>query len=86
MARARKASDEQIFDAAYRLMAQLDPARWTHAELAAPGRITGGALVQRFGSKRALQVALIEGLLIEATVTGSLFTWRRTSRAARGTG
>lgn len=61
MARPRKASDEQIFEAAYRLMERLGPAQWTLAEVAAEVGVTAGALVQRFGSKRTLQVALIAG-------------------------
>lgn len=61
MARPRKASDEQILAAAYRLMERVGPAQWTLADVAAEVGVTAGALVQRFGSKRALQVALIAG-------------------------
>src|SRR5688500_5562885 len=60
MARPRKASDDEIFEAAYRLMGRLGPAQWTLADVADEVGLTAGALVQRFGSKRALQVQLIE--------------------------
>ena len=59
MARPRKATDEQIFAAAYRVMQRLGPAQWTLADIASEADLTAGALVQRFGSKRALLVALI---------------------------
>lgn len=60
MARPRKASDQEIFEGAVRVMRRLGPAQWTLADVAAEAGLTAGALVQRFGSKRALQVALIE--------------------------
>lgn len=60
MARPRKASDEEIFAGAYRVMQRLGPAHWTLADIAAEVGLTAGALVQRFGSKRALQVTLLE--------------------------
>lgn len=60
MARPRKASDDQVFEAAYRVMQRQGPAEWTLADIAAEAGLTAGALVQRFGSKRQLQVALIE--------------------------
>ncbi|MEO8448312.1 MAG: TetR/AcrR family transcriptional regulator [Gemmatimonadota bacterium] len=56
--RPRKASDDQIFAAAYQIMQRLGPAQWTLADIAAEAGLTAGALVQRFGSKRELQVAL----------------------------
>ena len=59
MARPRKASDEQIFAAAYRVMQRLGPAQWTLADIASEAALTAGALVQRFGSKRALLVAIM---------------------------
>ncbi len=39
-------------------MARLGPAQWTLAEVAAEAGVTAGALVQRFGSKRSLLIAL----------------------------
>ena len=56
--RPRKASDEEIFAAAHRIMSRLGPAQWTLADIAAEAGLTAGALVQRFGSKRGLMVAL----------------------------
>jgi AcrR family transcriptional regulator len=56
--RPRKASDDEIFGATYRAMERLGPAELTLAEIAAEAGLTAGALVQRFGSKRGLQVAL----------------------------
>jgi AcrR family transcriptional regulator len=56
--RPRKVSDQDIFAAAYRAMQRLGPAELTLAEIAAEAGVTAGALVQRFGSKRELQVAL----------------------------
>lgn len=60
MARPRKATDEAIFEAAYRVMQRLGPAQWTLSDIAEEVGLTAGALVQRFGSKRALQIRLIE--------------------------
>lgn len=59
MARPRKASDDEIFEAAYLVMQRLGPAQWTLADIASEAGLTAGALVQRFGSKRTLHVALI---------------------------
>lgn len=59
MGRPRKASDDQVFEAAYRIMQTRGPAGWTLADVAAEAGLTASALVQRFGSKRQLQVALI---------------------------
>ncbi|HEV3121768.1 MAG TPA: TetR/AcrR family transcriptional regulator [Isosphaeraceae bacterium] len=58
--RPRKASDEEIFAAAHRIMQRLGPAQWTLADIAAEAGLTAGALVQRFGSKRDLLVTLTE--------------------------
>jgi AcrR family transcriptional regulator len=56
--RPRKVSDQEIFAAAHRVMTRLGPAQWTLADIAAEAGLTAGALVQRFGSKHALQVEL----------------------------
>ena len=58
--RPRKASDEEIFAATQRVMMRLAPAQWTLADIAHEAGLTAGALVQRFGSKRGLMVALTE--------------------------
>jgi AcrR family transcriptional regulator len=60
--RPRKVSDEQIFRAAHRVMERFGPTQWTLAEVAAEAGLTAGAIVQRFGSKRDLQLALMQGL------------------------
>src|SRR5437763_741202 len=56
--RPRKVSDEQIFAATMRAMSRLGPGELTLAEIAREAGVTAGALVQRFGSKRALLLAL----------------------------
>jgi AcrR family transcriptional regulator len=56
--RPRKASDDEVFEAAHRAMARLGPAELTLAEIAREAGLTAGALVQRFGSKRELLLAL----------------------------
>jgi AcrR family transcriptional regulator len=58
MSRPRKVSDEQVFMATLRAMARLGPGDLTLAEIAEEAGVTAGALVQRFGSKRALLLAL----------------------------
>lgn len=56
--RPRKASDDEVFQATQRAMARLGPAELTLAEIAKEAGLTAGALVQRFGSKRKLLLAL----------------------------
>lgn len=58
--RPRKASDEEIFAATTRVMGRLGPGQITLADVAAEAGLTAGALVQRFGSKRALLLTLME--------------------------
>jgi AcrR family transcriptional regulator len=58
--RTRKASDEEVFAAALRAMSRSGPAQLTLGEIAAEAGLTPGALVQRFGSKRRLLLALAE--------------------------
>lgn len=57
--RPRKASDEEVFAAAVRVMSRQGPAQLTLAEIAAEAGLTAGALVQRFGSKRDLLAAMM---------------------------
>jgi AcrR family transcriptional regulator len=64
--RPRKVSDEAVFAAAYRAMQRLGPGELTLAEIAAEAGVTAGALAQRFGSKRALLLALAEGAAASA--------------------
>jgi AcrR family transcriptional regulator len=55
--RRRKAEDADVFAALVRVMQRRGPAELTLREIAAEAGVTAGALVQRFGSKRALQLA-----------------------------
>ena len=57
--RPRKASDEEVFAATQRAMMRLGPTQLTLAEIAEEAGLTAGALVQRFGSKRGLLLALM---------------------------
>ena len=56
--RPRKVSDDEVFQAMQRTMSRLGPGELTLAEIAAEAGVTAGALVQRFGSKRDLLLAL----------------------------
>jgi AcrR family transcriptional regulator len=58
--RTRKASDEQVFEAAFRMMSRTAPAKLTLGAIAAEAGLTPAALVQRFGSKRGLLLTLAE--------------------------
>jgi AcrR family transcriptional regulator len=55
--RPRQASDEDILKAAFRAIARLGPSRLTLADVAEEAGVSAAALVQRFGSKRALLLA-----------------------------
>jgi AcrR family transcriptional regulator len=55
--RRRKAEDADVFAAMGRVMRRVGPAELTLGAIAAEAGITAGALVQRFGSKRALLLA-----------------------------
>jgi AcrR family transcriptional regulator len=58
--RPRKASDEEVFAAAQRVMSRLGPSQLTLGDIAAEAGLTPAALVQRFGSKRGLLLTLAE--------------------------
>src|SRR5215831_4770652 len=55
--RRRKADDAEVFAALVRVMHRRGPAELTLREIAAEAGVTAGALVQRFGSKRAMLLA-----------------------------
>jgi AcrR family transcriptional regulator len=55
--RRRKAEDADVFAALVRVMHRRGPADLTLREIAAEAGVTAGALVQRFGSKRAMLLA-----------------------------
>ena len=57
--RPRKATDDEIFAAAFRVMARTGPAQLTLAGIGAEAGLTAGALVQRFESKLGLLRALM---------------------------
>ena len=59
--RPRKVSDDDVFAAAHRATNRLAPNELTLAEIAKEAGVTAGALAQRFGSKRALLLALARG-------------------------
>lgn len=56
--RPRKVTDAQIFEAVRSVMAAVNPPDLTLAAIAQEAGITAAVLVQRFGSKRALLLAL----------------------------
>jgi AcrR family transcriptional regulator len=56
--RPRQASDAQIIGAALRAITRLGPARLTLADVAQEVGLSAAALVQRFGSKRGLLLAI----------------------------
>ena len=58
--RRQKVTDEEVFAAAQRAMSRRGPHELTLADIAGEAGVTPGLLVQRFGSKRDLLVALSE--------------------------
>ena len=56
--RRQKVTDEEVFAAAQRAMSRRGPHELTLADIAGEAGVTPGLLVQRFGSKRELMVAL----------------------------
>jgi AcrR family transcriptional regulator len=75
--RRQKVTDEAVFAAAQRVMSRRGPHQLTLGEIAAEAGVTAGRLVQRFGSKRALLVALSERF---AGSAGSVFAGLRASQ------
>ncbi|HEX9187873.1 MAG TPA: TetR family transcriptional regulator [Vicinamibacteria bacterium] len=56
--RPRQASDEDLLRAAFRAVARRGPAGLTLADVAAEAGVSAAAVAQRFGSKRALLLAM----------------------------
>jgi AcrR family transcriptional regulator len=56
--RPRKVSDDEVLEATVRVMGRLGPGELTLSAIGAEAGVTAGALVQRFGSKKELLVAL----------------------------
>ena len=57
--RPRLASDDEIFQAAFRAISRVGPVRLTLADVAREAGLSAAALVQRFGSKRGLLLAAV---------------------------
>ena len=55
--RPRQASDEDMLRATFRTISRLGPARLTLADVAREAGVSAPAVIQRFGSKRALLLA-----------------------------
>ena len=72
--RRQKVTDEDVFAAAQRAMSRRGPHELTLADIAGEAGVTPGRLVQRFGSKRALLVALSDRF---AGSAGSVFAGLR---------
>jgi AcrR family transcriptional regulator len=68
MSRQRKVEDIEVFAALVRVMLRRGPTELTLREIAQEAGLTAGALVQRFGSKRAMLLAHAR----HAAVTGDL--------------
>jgi AcrR family transcriptional regulator len=58
--RPRKVTDQQLFAAARAVMSKVGPRELTLAVIAKEAGVTAAVLVQRFGSKRSLLLALFE--------------------------
>ena len=58
--RPRKVSDDQLFEATHAVMNRVGPGELTLAAIATEAGVTPAVLVQRFGSKRNLLLALSE--------------------------
>lgn len=58
--RPRKVTDQQLFAAAHAVMRRVGPRELTLAAIAKEAGVTAAVLVQRFGSKRSLLLALFE--------------------------
>ena len=76
--RRRKAEDVDVFAALVRVMLRRGPAELTLRAIAAEAGVTAGALVQRFGSKRALLHAHAR----HAAATGDIGVGAPLARAA----
>jgi AcrR family transcriptional regulator len=72
--RPQKVTDEDVFAAAQRAMSRRGPHELTLADIAGEAGVTPGLLVQRFGSKRDLLVALSARF---AGSTGTIFAGLR---------
>ena len=60
MSRPRKVSDDQLFAATHAVMSRVGPRELTLSAIAREAGVTAAVLVQRFGSKRDLLLALFK--------------------------
>ena len=72
--RPRKVTDDDLFNAAYKVMQRVGPGELTLGQIAEEAGVTAGLLVQRFGSKRDLLLKLSEQF---AGGTGEMFAQLR---------
>jgi AcrR family transcriptional regulator len=79
MPRPRTASDAAILEAAYRVVTRLGPARVTLADVAREAGLSPATLVQRFGSKRGMLLALAKA---GTESVGDCFAAVRTAQAS----
>lgn len=79
MSRPRKATDDEVFAAASRVLSRVGPVRLKLSDIAAEAGVTAGALVQRFGSKRGLLLGLTQRA---ARLTEDLFERLRAAHAS----
>jgi AcrR family transcriptional regulator len=77
--RPQKVTDEEVFAAAQRAMSRRGPHELTLADIAGEAGVTPGLLVQRFGSKRDLLVALSARF---AGSAGSIFAGLRAAHSS----
>ncbi len=72
--RPQRVTDEQIIEGAVRAIGKHGPAKLTLAHVADEVGVTAGAIVQRFGSKQGLLLAIgeVSGSTIEAEVYAAL--------------
>jgi len=67
MGRPRTASDEEVLAGAARAIARVGPTRLTLADVGCEVGLAPATLVQRFGSKRGLMLALVRHSTLNAT-------------------
>lgn len=83
MSRPRKATDDQLFAATHAVMNRVGPGELTLAAIAKEAGVTPAVLVQRFGSKRDLLLALWKRYAAEAgTLVAGLASQHRSPLAA----
>ena len=77
--RPRKVSDDEVFIGAYKAMQRLGPSELTLSDIGHEAGVTAGALVQRFGSKRALLLKIAEQF---SAGTAAMFAQLRSDHAS----